>query len=238
MKISVVVPVYNEEGNIRPLAEELQAPALQGLDLEAVFVDDGSADATWAQIEACSEAFPAVRGLRMPRNCGQSAAMLAGLRSARGEVLVTMDGDLQNDPADIARLVEALDDGTDVVCGWRAERRDRWSRRAASRIGNAVRNRFTRDGIRDTGCSLKAFRRPCIGDLPPLDGVHRFMPAYFLLHGRTIRQIPVGHRPRIHGTSKYTNWCRLPRTLFDLVGFCWYRRRCLSVLRDPSLPEG
>jgi glycosyltransferase involved in cell wall biosynthesis len=153
--------------------------------------------------------------------------MLDGFRQARGAVIVTMDGDLQNDATDIPRLLDALKN-CDVVCGYRANRRDTWSRRAASRLANAVRNLVTRDGIRDTGCSLKAFRRECAADLPPLNGVHRFMPAYFRLHGRRIEQIPVNHRARKHGRSKYTNLKRLPATVLDLFGFWWYRRRLLG----------
>jgi dolichol-phosphate mannosyltransferase len=159
--------------------------------------------------------------------------MLIGLERATGDILVTMDGDLQNNPADIPGLIERIGP-VDVVCGYRAKRRDIWSRRAASRIGNAIRNRLTRDGLRDTGCSLKAFKRECRADLPPVNGAHRFMGAYFRMNNRTIEQVPVDHRPRIHGASKYTNLKRLPRTTFDLIGFLWYRTR---RLRFPSVEE-
>jgi dolichol-phosphate mannosyltransferase len=232
MKVSVVIPVFNEEGNVTPLAEELDAVRGALPELEAVFVDDGSSDGTWARIEDCRARFPFVRGIRCPGNRGQSSATLIGLRAAAGDVLVTMDGDRQNNPGDIPKLIERI--GTcDVVCGYRTKRRDSWSRRAGSRIGNTVRNWVTHDGIRDTGCSLKAFRRECIADLPPLNGMHRFMPAYFKLNGRTIEQVPVDHRPRTHGRSKYTNLRRLPRTLFDLFGFLWYRRRYLRTDAAP-----
>lgn len=224
MKVSVVIPVYNEEDNVQPLAEELTA-LTERLDFaEILFVDDGSSDATWARIEESIKNSPVVRGLKMPRNGGQSSAMLAGLAEVTGDIVVTIDGDMQNNPADIPKLVEEID-GADAVCGYRANRKDTWQKRIGSRIGNRVRNWFTHDGIRDTGCSLKAFRRHCIGDLPPVDGVHRFMPAYFKLNGRAIKQIPVDHRPRRFGESKYTNLKRLPRTLYDLFGFCWYRSR-------------
>ncbi len=226
MRVSVVIPVYNEEDNILPLVQEFVPLAERLEGLEVIPVDDGSTDATAEHLRACRAGHPWLRPLRLERNSGQSAAMLAGLRAAAGDVLVTMDGDLQNNPADIPRLLEPIG-RFDVVCGYRAKRRDRWSRRAASRIGNRVRNAFTRDGIRDTGCSLKAFRRECVGDLPSVDGVHRFMPAYFKLHGRRVTEIPVDHRPREHGRSKYTNLKRLPRTAFDLVGFSWYRARRL-----------
>ncbi len=230
MRVSVVIPVYNEQDNILPLAEELSRLLPELPELEAVFVDDGSRDETPARLREAAAHFPFLRVFRTEKNCGQSAAMLAGLRVARGEVLVTLDGDLQNNPADIPRLAAAVGP-VDAVCGYRARRRDTWSRRAASRLGNTVRNWFVRDGIRDTGCSLKAFKRECLDDLPPLNGAHRFMPAYFRLHGRTIRELPVDHRPRRHGASKYTNLKRLPRTVFDLIGFCWYRSRRLIPAR-------
>ena len=230
MKVSVVIPVYQEQDNVPALAEEF-IPLIQHLpDLEVLLVDDGSTDATWARIVEASQRHAFVRGLRAERNRGQSAAMLLGLQQARGDILVTMDGDRQNNPADIPTLVQALD-RVDVVCGYRAKRRDSWSRRMASRIGNGIRNAVTHDGLRDTGCSLKAFRKVCVDDLPPVNGVHRFMGAYFRLAGRTIEQLPVDHRPRTHGVSKYTNLKRVPRTAFDLIGFLWYRSRVLRELR-------
>ena len=227
MNVTVVIPFYNEAENIAPLAAELCAVRRVLPDLTALFVDDGSSDGTRAAIEQAGAAQPWLRGVRHARNRGQSAAMLTGLHAATGDILVTMDGDLQNDPADIPALVAQMTDA-DVVCGYRAKRRDTLARRLGSRLGNAVRRWVTHDGIRDTGCSLKAFRRECVGDLPPLNGVHRFMPAYFLLHGRRIREVPVNHRPRQHGVSKYTNLKRLPKTMFDLLGFYWYRTRLLT----------
>jgi dolichol-phosphate mannosyltransferase len=229
MRFSVVIPVYNEEANILPLAEECATLAGGPGPFEVVLVDDGSRDRTWAQICEAARRFPFIRGIRTARNRGQSAAMLLGLAEARGEILVTMDGDRQNNPADIPRLVERVGP-VDVVCGYRAKRRDSWSRRIGSRIGNGIRNRVTHDGLRDTGCSLKAFKRECLADLPPFNGVHRFMAAYFKLRGRTVEEIPVDHRPRPAGASKYTNLSRLPRTAFDLIGFVWYRTRILPSL--------
>jgi dolichol-phosphate mannosyltransferase len=231
MNVTVVIPFYNEAENIAPLAAELDAVRSTLPDLTALFVDDGSSDGTWAAIEQAGATRPWLRGVRHARNRGQSAAMLTGLRAATGAILVTMDGDLQNDPADIPALIAQMTDA-DVVCGYRAKRRDTFARRIGSRLGNAVRRWVTHDGIRDTGCSLKAFRRECVGDLPPLNGVHRFMPAYFLLHGRRIREVAVNHRPRQHGVSKYTNLKRLPKTMFDLLVFSWSRPRLL--LDKPS----
>ena len=226
-ELSIVIPVYNEQENVSALADELNAILPSCPSLEAVFVDDGSADRTWDEIQKAAGRYPFVRGVKSPQNRGQSSAMRMGLRAARGDILVTLDGDLQNNPADIPKLVEQLK-ACDVVCGYRANRKDNWSKRMGSRVGNTVRNGFTHDGIRDTGCTLKAFRRECLGDLPPLNGFHRFMPAYFKLHGRRITEIPVDHRARRFGTSKYTNLKRLPRTLADLFGFLWYRKRLLK----------
>lgn len=227
MKVSIVVPVYNEEDNVLPLAMEMSRLSGQVPGLEVLFVDDGSRDGTWNRITEAKAKYPCVSGLHYDRNRGQSHAMLVGLRLAAGDVLVTIDGDLQNNPADIPRLLAELD-GCDAVCGYRAKRKDTWARRWGSRLANRVRNWATHDGIRDTGCSLKAFRRACVDDLPPVNGVHRFMPAYFKIHGRRVAEVPVDHRPRQHGVSKYTNMKRLPRTIFDLIGFCWYRSRLLK----------
>lgn len=228
MRVSVVVPLYNESANVPILVAELMALAGPLTGLEVLLVDDGSRDDTWARIEEAQRAHPAVvRGIRCPANRGQTNAMLTGLRAAHGDVLVTLDGDLQNDPADIPAMLSRLE-GYDAVCGYRARRRDTWSRRVASRLANRIRNRITRDGMRDTGCSLKVFRRELAADLPPLDGTHRFMPAYFALNGRRLVEMPVNHRPRQHGVSKYTNLKRLPRTVRDLIGFSWYRQRYLG----------
>lgn len=224
MRTSVVIPVYNEEACVAPLVEELAAVAKQIPGLEVVLVDDGSSDGTWERIEACGRQHPFVNGIHCAENRGQSAAMLTGLRAASGDVMVTLDGDLQNNPADIPALLAHLDT-YDVVCGYRANRRDTWARRMGSRIGNRVRGWVTGDGIRDTGCSLKAFRRECVADLPPVRGVHRFMPAYFMLNKRSMLELPVDHRTRTRGVSKYTNMKRLPQTVFDLIGFAWYRSR-------------
>lgn len=160
MTVSVVIPVFQEQDNVIPLLEEFVPVAQHLPDLEVLVVDDGSTDATWARLQESASRFPFLRGIRADRNRGQSAAMLLGLQEAKGDILVTLDGDRQNKPADIPRLVEATRQ-FDVVCGYRAHRRDTWSRRLASRLGNGIRNAVTHDGLRDTGCSLKAFRRAC-----------------------------------------------------------------------------
>jgi glycosyltransferase involved in cell wall biosynthesis len=220
MKVTVVVPVYNEEENVPLLAREFALLVGRLDDFEVLLVDDGSKDGTWPKIQEAAKSNPFLRGVRSVNNRGQSAAMILGLTEAKGDVLVTMDGDLQNNPADIPEIGPV-----DVVCGYRAKRKDTWSRRVASKIGNGIRNKVTRDGLRDTGCSLKAFKRECLADLPHVTGCHRFMGAYFRLHGRSIEQVPVDHRFRQYGQSKYTNLKRLPKTAFDLIGFLWYRSR-------------
>jgi dolichol-phosphate mannosyltransferase len=229
MKVSIVVPVYNEKDNVLPLAAEMDRLSSEIPGLEVLFVDDGSRDETWARITEAKSKYPSASGIHYAHNRGQSHAMLVGLRLAVGDVLVTIDGDLQNNPADIPRLLAELKD-CDAVCGYRANRKDTWARRVGSRLANKIRNWGTHDGIRDTGCSLKAFRKICVADLPPVEGVHRFMPAYFKLNGRVIKEVAVDHRPRTMGASKYTNMKRLPRTIFDLFGFIWYRKRHLRTL--------
>jgi len=170
--VSVIVPVYNEEQNVPILEAELRA-ALKGVDHEIIFVDDGSSDHTVERIEAA----PNVRVIRFEKNAGQSAAIYAGLQAARGAILVLIDGDLQNDPADIPKLIAEIARGADLVCGYRAQRRDTVVKRLTSWIANAVRSRYTKDGVRDTGCTLKAMRRECVSALGPFKGMHRFIPA-------------------------------------------------------------
>ncbi|HMG04432.1 MAG TPA: glycosyltransferase family 2 protein, partial [Chthoniobacterales bacterium] len=170
--VSVVAPLYNEQENVPLLQAELTA-ALAGLDYEIIFVDDGSSDRTAEQITAGSN----VRLLSFERNAGQSAAMYAGLQAARGAICVLIDGDLQNDANDIPRLLAEIERGADLVCGYRAQRKDTLVKRITSRIANFVRSRFTKDGVRDTGCTLKAMRRECIGAFVPFKGMHRFIPA-------------------------------------------------------------
>ena len=226
--VSVIVPVYNEKENLSQTIEEVeQALTAPAVTYELIFVNDCSSDGSREQLNALSEQHPPVVASHLEQRSGQSAAMLKGMEIASGATIITMDGDCQNNPADIPLLLETLE-SCDVVCGFRAKRADSWSRRAGSRLANKVRNWITKDGIRDTGCSLKAFRSECCQDLPPLEGVHRFMPAYFMLNGRSIKEVPVDHRPRTRGNSKYTNLSRLPRTIADLFGFRWYRKRFLK----------
>jgi glycosyltransferase involved in cell wall biosynthesis len=222
-QISVIVPVYNEEENVPILQAELRA-ALRGIDHEFIFVDDGSADRTVERIEAA----PNLRVIRFEKNAGQSAAMYAGLQAARGAILVLIDGDLQNDPADIPKLLSEISQGADLVCGYRAQRRDTRVKRLTSRIANAVRSRYTRDGVRDTGCTLKAMRRECVSALVPFKGMHRFIPALIKDAGYRLVEIPVNHRPRRFGETKYGLGNRAVRATTDMLGVRWLLSRRLN----------
>jgi glycosyltransferase involved in cell wall biosynthesis len=210
--VSVVVPLYNEEENVSVLQREL-TEALGGLDYEIIFVDDGSRDETVSRIALD----PRVRVLRFERNAGQSAAIFAGLQAVRSEVAVLIDGDLQNDPADIPRLLAEISRGADLVCGYRAQRKDTVVKRITSRVANSVRSRFTRDGVRD-----------CIAALVPFKGMHRFIPALVKGAGYRLVEIPVNHRPRRFGQSKYGLGNRAVRATIDMFGVRWLLSRRLN----------
>jgi len=221
--VSVIVPLYNEEANLPILQEELRG-ALSSLDYEIIFVDDGSVDGTTERIETA----PNARLIRFERNAGQSAAIYAGLTAARGATLVIIDGDLQNDPTDIPRLLAEIAQGADLVCGYRVNRRDTLTKRLTSRIANAVRSRYTKDGVRDTGCTLKAMRRECVIALLPFKGMHRFIPALVKSDGYRLVEIPVNHRPRRFGESKYGLGNRALRATIDMFGVRWLLSRRLN----------
>lgn len=221
--VSVVVPLFNEEENVPILQAELTA-ALNGLDYEIIFVDDGSTDQTVQRI-----AFePRVRLVQFERNAGQSAALYAGLQAARGTTAVLIDGDLQNDPADIPKLLAEIERGADLVCGYRAQRKDTFVKRVTSRVANFVRSRFTKDGVRDAGCTLKAMRRECLAALLPFKGMHRFIPALVKGAGYRLVEIPVNHRPRKFGLSKYGLGNRALRATTDMFGVRWLLSRRLN----------
>jgi len=221
--LSVVVPVYNEEANVPILQEELRV-ALKGRDYEIIFVDDGSVDRTAARIETA----PNIRLIRFEKNSGQSAAIYAGVTATRGGTLVIIDGDLQNDPADIPKLLAEIARGADLVCGYRVQRRDTLLKRVTSRIANAVRSRYTKDGVRDTGCTLKAMRRECMSTLLPFKGMHRFIPALVKAAGYRLVEVPVNHRPRRFGQSKYGLGNRALRATVDMFGVRWLLSRRLN----------
>jgi len=217
MKVSIIIPFYNEEENVRDVLTEVKSVLP---DAELIAVDDGSTDDTARAIQSV----PGTRYLKNEKNCGQSAALFHGLMAATGDVCVMLDGDGQNDPADIPRLLDALGQ-CDVVCGYRRQRQDNWQRRAASRIANRIRSTILGDGIRDTGCSLKVMRRAHLCWLVPFNGLHRFLPALLKNAGLSIREEPVNHRPRTKGSSKYTIGGRALRGIWDLFGVAWLLKR-------------
>jgi glycosyltransferase involved in cell wall biosynthesis len=243
-RISVVIPVFDEEESIEPLHRELDAAlARVAGGVEIVFVDDGSRDASPARLRAAAAKDARVRVVEMDGNQGQSAAFAAGFAAARGEIVVTLDADLQNDPADIPRLLAVMDaESADVVNGVRAERRDTLVRRVSSRVANATRNWITDDSVTDVGCSLRAMRSVHAKRVRMLRNMHRFLPTLLRLEGATkIVEIPVAHRPRRHGTSKYGLGNRLWVGIADLFGVRWMQARHLDVRVKPergSKPSG
>jgi glycosyltransferase involved in cell wall biosynthesis len=224
LKLSVVIPLYNEQDNVQRLQEELST-ALAGIEHEVVFVDDGSKDATLERIKRG----PGVRVVEFEKNTGQSAAMYAGIHAATGEVIALLDGDLQNDPADIPKLMAEMEKGYDLVCGYRASRKDTFSKRLTSRFANFVRSRFTKDGVRDTGCTLKAMRRECREALVPFYGMHRFIPALIKGMGYKITEMPVNHRPRVAGVSKYGFGNRALKATLDMFAVRWMLSRQIRI---------
>ena len=226
-EISVVVPVFNEEGAAPGLAREI-ATSFAGRNVEIVFVDDASGDTTRARLKALQAEIPALRVLAHARNAGQSRAIRTGVLAARAPIVVMLDGDGQNDPADAPSLAAALAAGPPrlaLVGGERVERRDTAAKRWASRLANGVRRRMLDDHAADTGCGLKAFRRDAFLALPYFDHMHRYLPALMLREGYEVEFRPVGHRPRTTGASKYTNLGRLAAALSDLAGVIWLRSR-------------
>ena len=226
-EISVVVPVFNEEGAAPGLAREI-ATSFAGRNVEIVFVDDASGDATRARLTALKGEIPALRVVAHARNAGQSRAIRTGVLAARAPMVVMLDGDGQNDPADAPSLAAALAAGPPrlaLVGGERVERRDTAAKRWASRLANGVRRRMLDDHAADTGCGLKAFRRDAFLALPYFDHMHRYLPALMLREGYEVEFRPVGHRPRTTGASKYTNLGRLAAALSDLAGVIWLRSR-------------
>ena len=234
--ISIIIPLFNEADNVAPLAAQVLAALRdEKRPFEIVLVDDASTDGTWEQIIAAHRADARVRGLRHSRNAGQSAALWTGYRGSRAPIIVTLDGDLQNDPADIPRLLAGLG-GHDVVCGMRVNRQDNFLRRISSKIARGARKWALGVDFRDTGCGLRAFKRPVLDSLFAFNGFHRFMPVLAHSAGARVIEIPVNHRQRMAGKSKYGVWNRLGRGIFDLFAVAWYQRRQIPSIEVTSYP--
>ena len=229
--ISVVIPIKDERDNLRPLTDQL-LKVLQAREesdsapFEIIYVDDGSSDGSSELLDRLAAEHPPVTVWHFDRNYGQSAGFDAGFKRSTGALIATMDGDLQNDPADIGVLLAYAKD-YDLVCGWRTNRHDSLIRKISSRVANTVRSAVTGDRVHDTGCSLKLFRRPVVDRLQMFTGMHRFFPALALMHGFTVTEVPVRHHPRTHGISKYGVGNRLFKGLYDLIAVRWMQTRVL-----------
>jgi dolichol-phosphate mannosyltransferase len=227
-QLSVVIPVYNESGNLQPLIEEIEYALARRMRFEVVIVDDGSSDDTAVEVADLARERPWLRVETHQQNRGQSAAIRRGVQSALAPIIAVLDGDGQNDPADIPTLFAALYLTEDAMAvGERRKRRDTWNRRVSSRVANTFRSSLLHDGIADTGCGLKVFYRADFLQLPAFDHMHRFLPALMQNRGRRVRSIPVNHRPRRHGRSKYGINNRLWTGIVDLLGVMWLQRRRL-----------
>ena len=242
-EVSIIVPVFNEADNVLPMAREVAAAmTTSGRDWELVFVDDASTDETLQRIIEATRADAHVRGLRHQRNAGQSAAVWTGIQGTTSPVLCTLDGDLQNDPADLPAMIAELGK-VDFVSGMRLNRQDTWVRKVSSKIARAARKSALGVDFRDTGCAIRAFKRTALAGVFPFNGLHRFLPV--LVHGGGAKtlEVPVNHRPRVAGVSKYGVWNRLGRGIYDLIAISWYQKRryrpvgTIELIDKPSPKE-
>lgn len=225
VEISVVVPVYNEEENLPVLIPQI-AKVLNplGETYEMIFVDDGSTDRSRHLLKEMVSHCPQIRIIGFKENRGETAAGAAGLKEARGKIVITLDADLQNDPKDIPRMLEYLKD-YDMVTGWREKREDSWVKRITSKIANRIRNGLSGEAIRDSGCTFRAYKRECLQNLKLYKGMHRFMPTLVKMEGFRVIEIPIAHHPRKFGVSKYTTWNRMWRAFIDLLAVKWMKSR-------------
>ena len=223
--ISIVVPVYNEEENLPLLISQL-VEVLGPLrkTYEMIFVDDGSKDRSRQVLKEMVSKYPQLRILGFKYNCGESAALYAGWREARGDIVITLDADLQNDPKDIPAMLEYLKE-YDMVTGWRQKREDSWVKRKTSKIANRIRNRLSDESIQDSACTFRAYKRECLQNLKMYKGMHRFMPTLVKIEGFRVIEIPVAHHPRQFGVSKYTTWNRMWSAFADLLAVRWMKSR-------------
>lgn len=227
--LSIVVPVFNEQDNLRKLMQEIAAALEpQPIDYEVVFVDDGSTDDSLAVLKELAASYSRLRYISFEENRGQSAAFCAGFDEALAPRVATMDADLQNDPADLPAMLRLYDQGNEMVIGWRAKRKDVWIKRIASKVANAIRNRLTRESVRDTGCSLKIMDKDMVCRIPRFNGMHRFLPTLMKMQGARVAEMKVNHRPRHEGESKYGTLDRAIAGGYDLFGVRWLQGRHFS----------
>lgn len=233
---SVVVPLKNEAENIGELIDEIKA-AIDPLkkSWELICIDDGSTDNTKDVLQELARSMPQLRILSFDRNYGQSSAFDAGFKAAQGEYVITLDGDRQNDPKDIPKLLTAAAHA-DLVCGYRAKRKDTWVKKITSRLANAVRSRFCKDGVKDTGCSLKVYRTSSLRRIKLFHGMHRFLPALFLIEGLTVTEVEVNHRERAKGQTKYNFFNRSLNTVVDMLAVRWMHNRRLRYQIEREWP--
>ena len=239
---SVVVPVQNEAGNIEPLIAEIRARMAENKPYEIVYVDDGSDDETPGTLRRLASECPELRVIRHRAPAGQSAAIMTGVQAAGAPTIITLDGDGQNDPAAIPKLLGMFMDADDrdrlLITGQRRKRQDSWIKRVSSRVANGVRGALLGDGTPDTGCGLKVFSRQAYLDMPGFDHMHRFLPALMLRQGGRVVSVPVNHRPRKRGATKYGVWDRLGVGIIDLMGVMWLQRRAVTPPLDGDGKSG
>ena len=227
LEISIVIPVFNEDENISILSSAIyRAMSDTGYSYECIFVDDGSIDESYKEMKNVCEENDNFRIVRLRENCGQTAALDAGFKASRGKYIVMMDADLQNDPFDIPLLFAEIDD-YDMVYGWRSERQDPLIKIISAKVANCVRNKLTSENIKDTGCSLKMFRRECLDKIKLYNGMHRFLPTLFKIEGFSVKEARVKHNPRIYGKSKYNIRNRIFKSFLDLLAVRWMKKRKL-----------
>lgn len=234
---SVIIPLKNESENIIDLIEELE-PVMQSLDKpwELICIDDGSTDNTQQVLSGLCQKKNYLRVIAFKKNYGQSSAFDAGFKAAQGQYVITLDGDGQNDPADIPKLVTLIQD-CDLACGIRLKRKDTFTKRITSKVANIVRNWLCDDGVKDSGCSLKVYRKSCLDQIKMYNGMHRFLPALFNIEGFRLKEIPVNHRERVRGKSNYNFFNRSFNTLSDLWAVHWMGKRHLHYQIDHEIPK-